>query len=236
MGQLRAVLRDLASPLLARYEYHLKPSARDPLGGPLNGQRHRQRIFMDLASEFRFAAIVETGTFKGSSTEFMAGQLDAPIHTAEARPRFFHYARLRLRPFPRVKVALTDSRSLLRRLAADPSFPKQNVFFYLDAHWYEDLPLRDEVEIVSATWKDSVIMVDDFQVPGDDGYRFDDYGAGKRLDLSYLHPLDRFGLTAFFPTAPSGEETGAKRGCVVLAQGSAVAERVAKLGSLRRHG
>ncbi|MGH7488291.1 MAG: hypothetical protein ACREMY_22235, partial [bacterium] len=61
----------------------------------------------------------------------------------------------------------------------------------------------------------AVLMIDDFQVPGDPGYSFDDYGPGKALTSEYLPELNGWGL--FYPCAPSSSETGARRGCAVLA-------------------
>ena len=55
-------------------------------------------------------------------------------------------------------------------------------------------------------------MVDDFQVPGDAGYQFDDYGEGKKLSLNYLNPVAHLGFTPFFPTLPSSEESGVNAG------------------------
>lgn len=58
-------------------------------------------------------------------------------------------------------------------------------------------------------------MIDDFRVPEDDGYGFDTYGNGLELNESLLPPLPKWGL--FYPRLPSAEESGARRGCCVLA-------------------
>jgi hypothetical protein len=55
------------------------------------------------------------------------------------------------------------------------------VFFHLDAHWEGDLPLQEEIEIILGRFPNFLIMIDDFRVPGDSGYGFDDYGRGKML-------------------------------------------------------
>ena len=60
--------------------------------------------------------------------------------------------------------------------------------FHVEAMLRHHLPLADEIEIISGGWPDFVIMIDDFCVPGDDGYEFDDYGPGRRLDVEYLEP------------------------------------------------
>ena len=59
-----------------------------------------------------------------------------------------------------------------------------------------------------------MVVVDDFEVPGDTGYTFDDYGPGKRLCVDYLPDVPGWGL--FFPSLASAEETGGRRGCAVL--------------------
>lgn len=227
-----AVLQWLPAEWSAALEYRFQPSAREPYGGPLNGQLVRQRIVLELLRLLPLQAIVETGSFRGSTTEFFATHSRAPVFTVELSPRLFHYSRLRLRGLRQVHIALGDSRRFLQALAGDSRFPKQSVFFYLDAHRYDDLPLREEVELILRCWKQAVIMIDDFEVPGDSGYAFDDYGPGKRLCLQYLSPLSSLGVVAFFPAVPSRQETGHKRGCVVLVD-SAIADHVTNISLLR---
>jgi hypothetical protein len=119
----------------------------------------------------------------------------------------------------------------LRDLAANVQFPKSKVFFYLDAHWQEHLPLAEELEIIFTSWREAVVMVDDFKVPGSD-YAYDDYGPGKALTLEYLDRLRHLELTPFFPAVPSELETGLKRGSVVLCREAIVTERLSRIESL----
>jgi hypothetical protein len=131
-------------------------------------------------------------------------------------------------------MSLGDSRAFLSQLCRDPLVSKRDVFFYLDAHWSDELPLHGELETITRCWQRSVIMIDDFEVHGDSGYRYDDYGPGKRLDLEYLHILSSFNLVAYFPSLPSDRESGLRRGCVVLADPSH-AGRLDGISSLRRY-
>jgi hypothetical protein len=109
------------------------------------------------------------------------------------------------------------------------------VFFYLDAHWNADLPLNAELDLIGTHWQSYVIMIDDFQVPDDNGYGYDDYGPGKVLDLSLLEAqIKKYNLKVFFPAARSNEESGGKRGCVVLASGDLLSQKLARLSSLRQ--
>lgn len=216
---------------VAAYDYYLNPVLKSSWGGPFNGQAGRQEIFRELIASIKFQTVVETGAFRATTTEFLATESGLPVYTVESYPRFFHYARLRLRRQKLVHVEKGDSRAFLEKLASDPAVCKQNAFFYLDSHWGDDLPLKREVELIAKFWQSVVIMIDDFVVPGDCGYGFDEYGAG-RLSLELLHPLSSLGLTAFFPAIPSEQETGRKRGCVVLVD-RLLAENLAKFRSLK---
>jgi hypothetical protein len=59
-------------------------------------------------------------------------------------------------------------------------------------------------------------VIDDFEVPGDPGYGFDDYGPGRCLTAAILPEEVMAGRSALYPSVPSAEETGARRGCVVI--------------------
>ena len=217
-------------------EYSLFPSRRRSWGGPFNGQAGRLQLvnwLMELAPP---ALIIETGTFRGTTTVHLALQ-GAPVVSIEARSRNLGFARRQLMGFNHVDLRLGDSRKNLRRmLAARTPFhgPEAVVFAYLDAHWYDDLPLADEIEIIFAATANAIVMIDDFQVPGDAGYAYDDYGPGRALIGSYVAPaVERFDLVALYPTLPSIRETGAKRGCVVLASRERWAETLIEGGLLR---
>jgi hypothetical protein len=191
-------------------------SKLDPFGGPFNGQLGRSALVNELLEKFSFRAIVETGTFTGSTTEYLLCQSSAPVYSVDTDLERAQASAVRLAPFrDRVHLSCGDSRELLTKLAVSPQFPHKGVFFYLDAHWNEVLPLREEVEIILKYWKKSVVMVDDFRVPNDDGYEYDSYGEGRTLCLEYLEQQIST-LPVFFPAIPSHEETGRRRGCVVF--------------------
>ena len=229
---LRRSLRWMPAPIKAKLEYHLDPAAGKEFGGPFNGQEGRQQIFRDLVDKLEFRAVVETGTFRGTTTAFIANNLDAPVFTVELDPKMFHFAKLNLRDYANVDVFHGDSRSFLKDLLADPEVPKSNVFFYLDAHWNEDLPLYEEVEIIGSNWENVVVMIDDFEVPGDAGYAFDDYGEKRKLCLEYLGSGLTSSLSVFFPDRKSSDETGFRRGCVVLGSRS-LEKELSEIASLK---
>lgn len=199
-------------------------------GGPLNGQDARRHMFRALVNAAGIGAIVETGTFRGTTTEWIADWFSGPIYTCEAEPRFYAQARDKLSRFNHVQVFKSDSRRFLTEIA--PQLPQdQTTLYYLDAHWSEDLPLLDEIRQILARGAPAVIMIDDFEIITDQGYMFDDYGPGKRLSLELIAAAPLDGVSLFFPSTPSALETGARRGCVVLA--TAGVDGIASVPELR---
>jgi FkbM family methyltransferase len=184
-------------------------------GGPFNGQQKRCALFLDLIERADPQAIIETGTYRATTTKFMAEHFRRAIFTCEIVPRQFFQSQKKLAIYPQVSVVEADSRRFLEDVLAQKA-DGSPLFFYLDAHWQENLPLREELEIILGHRLPSIIMIDDFRVPFDEGYKFDDYGPGKVLDLSILGFLRDEQIQIFFPRTPSDHETGAKRGCVVL--------------------
>jgi hypothetical protein len=230
----KAFMHVMGAKNVGRLEYILRPHLKTSYGGPFNGQLHRQKIYSDIIRSFPLKAIVETGTCRGTTTEFMS-RSGLPVYTAEYDPRLFIFASLRFRKQNKVHLFLDDSRSFLKRLAVDQQVPKQYVFFYLDAHPFnsqDDLPLREEVGLVFDNWKFAVVMIDDFQVPGTD-YYFCDYGPGRRFDLEYLKPVAK-SLSAFFPSVSPEAESGRKSGCVILGQEPEIRFELSRMASLSK--
>jgi hypothetical protein len=202
--------------------------------GPFNGQTARQALFVDIIANAQPYAIVETGTFLGATTELMS-QTGLPVFTIELDPRNYGFARARFWRRRNVQLFHGDSRTTLLGLfdGALNSFSGLVVLFYLDAHWNDDLPLAEEIDIIFVRCPLAVVMIDDFEVPSDAGYGYDDYGPGKALVLDYLRPaIEAHQLQAFYPSTPSIADypstpmaaTGLaasgrlRRGCIVLAK------------------
>jgi hypothetical protein len=218
-----------------RLDYLLNRKSKDAWG-PLNGQRNRQQVYSEIMKQIRFQAIVETGTFLGTTTEYFA-QCGLPVYTVEIHPRAYGYASLRFRKRRhQIHAYEGDSPNFLNDLVRNPDFPKSNVFFYLDAHVqdssrFHKAPLVEELEIIFTNWTGAVVMIDDFQVPGTD-YGFDDWGPDKSLNLARFEPIKNLNLNSFFPTLDVKEETGARRGWVVLCREKEVASILENMPAL----
>jgi hypothetical protein len=178
-----------------------------------------------------FQAIVETGTYRGETTAFLRRVSSLPVFSVEHNDYFFRIGSRRFRGDPGVHIVQADSRHALRSWASDGKLAGLTLF-YLDAHWSEDVPLRDELSIIDQGWVEWVAILDDFKVPDDPGYAYEQY-PNASLELDYLR-LDRLTpIRVFWPSARSESETGAKRGCVVLVPDGPLVAPLSELPQLR---
>jgi predicted O-methyltransferase YrrM len=241
-GQMLSKVRDiiqahgvriLPRSLVGRIHYYWGPKPESWVGGPFNAQTGRVNIFKAILDECQPIALVETGTFVATTTCFLAQSTSKPIYTVELDPKHYGYASERLRGYKNVFLEKGDSRSFLRRCVSKPNLQNGPVLFYLDAHWEHDLPLAEEIDIIFSALPEAIVIVDDFQVPGEPSYGYDDYGAGKALTSEYIAPsCQKFSLIKFFPSIPTNEETGAKRGCVVLARSRKIVSMLERINLL----
>ena len=185
------------------------------LNRPFNGQALRRELFEELFLKFNFKSVVETGTFKGWTTAYLAQFTKVPVYSVDINVLYYLYSRLSLRRYDNVRLFNGNSIKFLKKLQNDKAFPKENVFFYLDAHWNKNLPLKDELSLILSSWKRSIILIDDFKVPRDEGYAFDVYN-GETLDVDYIEKISLKKFNIFWPAYSSRLETGARRGAVIL--------------------
>jgi len=61
-----------ALPALGWLEYRISLKSHERWGGPFNGQTYRRLLFDELVRRLKPAAIVETGTYIGTTTESMS--------------------------------------------------------------------------------------------------------------------------------------------------------------------
>jgi hypothetical protein len=205
---------------LGMLDYYRFPAERESWGGSFNGQMRRVALFEAIMQAMRPAAIIETGTFRGTTTRHLA-LAGVPVYTIEQDARNLGFAKAQLRGHPNVTLIQRDSRLGLREILGGALRAQwsEAIFCYLDAHWQDDLPLRGELEIIFDALERPIVMIDDFEVPGDAGYGYDDYGSTGALTQSYIEPILRGrDVTIMYPSAPSDTESGARRGCCVLSR------------------
>jgi hypothetical protein len=85
----------LGEELIGYYDYIRYPEYKNSWGGPFNGQKIRQQIFLQIINNFKVDKIVETGTYRGCTTEFMSKHFSSKIFTVESNERSYGFSRLR---------------------------------------------------------------------------------------------------------------------------------------------
>jgi hypothetical protein len=226
LRQVKAQVRTLLTILAGREVW---PGMKEPL----NGQRSRIRAVRALINEFEPDALIETGTFVGSTTRFFCGN-GVPVYTAEVKRSFWLLARARLGWGNEARLFRSDTLTMLRRLAIERPFERP--LAYLDAHWWGELPVTAELGVLREHWNEAVIVIDDFMVPGDPGYMGYGYNDG------YLSLNEQDGVSlpsdakAAYPAIPSEQETGARNGALYVAWGrggQAALRSLVEAGQLR---
>jgi hypothetical protein len=227
---LQHAYKGLGPNVRARLEYNFQKERHiNQWGGPFNNQAIRREIVLLILKRFDPDVIVETGTYRGDTTEFLAERFRRPITTIEVDDYSFHFSRIRLSANPHVKVEHRDSVLFLRQQALNSDVVQKKTFFYLDAHWRERLPLPEELALIAESWSSAVCLIDDFQIPDQPGYGYDDYGPDKVLSIALLAKLPRRGHLYF----PAALESGYKRGCAVVTFSPRNAAILDEIGELR---
>lgn len=208
---------------------HSDPTDPHPWGNfAFNGQEQRILLFHGLAKILDLSAVIETGAFRGSTTQFLQESTGLDVWSCELNETYYRGAKSKFAGNAKIHLHCKDSRVFLDGLAREPAIPKRDVFFYLDAHWDADLPLREEIQIIYRDFMSPIIMIDDFEVAHRSDFDFDDYGDGATLSIDILEPVLGRDVWLFYPDWTTAPGHLSNRGFVILAEG-ANADRIKRL-------
>jgi hypothetical protein len=119
------------------------------------------------------SAFGETGLFQGDTTRYMAYEYpDLSIHSFEINEEFYNSCKVKLKDYPHVHLHLGSSDKALKEALLQRQLGNRPLF-YLDAHWYDYWPLQDEIRLIGEHLKESVMFIDDFEVPQRPEFAFD---------------------------------------------------------------
>lgn len=197
-----------------------------------NGQIKRVEYIVKCFDEISFTDIVETGTFLGNSTIALSCLSSARIHSIEINRSYYKFAKSRIHESygkQNVKLYNGDSQTVLEELLQNLSPQSTILFLYLDAHWEHELPLLKEVKLLMSWGGPFIALIDDFEVPGDEGFGFDHYKDGI-VGESSIPELD--GAKLFTLKVHSSDESGARRGTGVIIDDRLFLEMSPKLKNL----
>lgn len=226
------VLELIPERMRGSIDYHLgHHTVFYPQGGPMNGQTARLEIVRTLIIALRPVLFVEIGTFRGSTTEWLA-QFGPRVVSLETSPRLHRFSELRLGARKNVRLMPGKSIDALRQLAGEGAF-EGTVLFYLNGREQSHSLLREELEFIFTNCPSCLVVVDDFVVEGDVDYAFGHFGPDKALTTDYLAACELPNLAIFFPAVLGRRETGGRRGSVFLTASADVAKAMEATPALR---
>ena len=206
-----------------------------PWGFAMNGMTSRLEATRQIIFAANIERIVETGTFRGTTTEWFA-QFGLPVESVEIAPRHHAFSVARLSKFKNVEIVLDSSIAFLKsRIVRGRVAPDAPQLFYLDAHWKNHFPLREELELIFNYYTNAIVLVDDFNVADDPDYAYDNYGPDKAATLEYVKASNVPSLAVFYPSTSAKQETGARCGWVVLSSNASTSQILSKITLLRKY-
>ena len=152
-----------------------------------NGDTFIEQEFLALKERFAISTAIETGTCFGSTTKFLAQHFKKVV-TIEINEGYLQIARKFIGSLDNVESFCGASENILDGILQHEAAGETHILFYLDAHWDNHCPLKDELRIIAGHATRPVIAIHDFQVPGQPGLKFDSY-AGQPFTFQWLKPL-----------------------------------------------
>jgi hypothetical protein len=141
-------------------------------------------VLTDAKAPTRWASLIPYPVFKECENS------SHKIYSVEINPEFHNTVKNLFSSNSNIIFACESSERYLQHLIHSNALNgTHNCFFYLDAHWGEYWPLRDEIKQIVKLPR-FVISIDDFKVPGHRNFRYDSYG-GKDCRWSYIRDLFR---------------------------------------------
>lgn len=152
--------------------------------GALNQDTFAQAEFIKLQKKYKLKNAVETGTCFGYTTELLAKHY-REVRTVEVVEKYLTIAKQnRLNKYPHVSTLLGDSSvdmpKLLEGLGDD-------TFIFLDAHWGNHCPLKEELTAIANAGIKPVIAIHDFVVPDYPELGYDSIN-GQPFTYEWLKP------------------------------------------------
>jgi hypothetical protein len=174
---------------------------------PFEGDTILHELLAQLIEQLEIDCVVETGTETGATAEAFAEMVDN-VYTCDLEDKVD-------RDLPsNVTRHLGDSAEFLDMLL--PELCRNNrILFFLDAHLAPDYTrVLDELDLLAAqSCPDIVIVIHDFQVPGNPELGFDTYDGLGPLCVELVDSrLRKIFPGGSYTTKFNSDATGAKRG------------------------
>lgn len=179
------------------------------------GDAFLQPIFESLVKKHKVSAIIETGTYLGSTTLKFAEIADI-VFTIEYNAEYYNKAKKKIDKSGKNIVQYFGSSARALPMVIDNTSQHENRLFFLDAHWGDNNPLLEELAAIAKAGLKPVIAIHDFKVPDRLDLGFDSYGGQdytwEWIAASIEQIYGKDGYSYFY----NNEATGAKRGVIFI--------------------
>lgn len=187
---------------------------------PFNGDTTITKEFLALKNKFDIKVAIETGTCLGYTTLWLSENFEL-VKSVEYHPEYFNIAKNRLKDRTNTELVQGKSELNLPSLLA----ANQRTIFFLDAHWGQDCPLEEELDIISWYYAHPnccshltlpIITIHDFKVPGNPDLGYDSY-KDIPFTFEWLKPkFDAIYGAGNYKHYYNSELEGAQRGIIYV--------------------
>lgn len=171
-----------------------------------------QKSYNDLVLKHLPDVLLETGTYHGKTTQYLAS-FNLPVITTEINESFYRIAQNNLQQFKNVLMLLGDSPTLLT--SNFHLIENKKVLAFLDSHWLNDKVLEKELTLLKKLSVPPIVLIHDFFVPNKD-FGYDTYSDGRYDYVTYKSFFDELYGENRYDYSYNQEATGSRRGVIFL--------------------
>ncbi len=165
-----------------------------------------------LVDKFGIDYIIETGTFLGGTTKRLAELSD--VMTIEVVNDNYIKAKQNFESVKNILALWGDSVEVLKSNLQ--CFSNRSILFFLDSHWFENLPLLDELKEISNAGVKPVIAIHDWKVPNRPDLGYDSY-KGQDFTFDWIkESIEKIYGVDGYSYHYNDQAEGAKRGVIYL--------------------
>lgn len=154
-----------------------------------NADKFVEKEFLKLKDTWNITTAVETGSYMFGTTLWLSDNFDK-VYTFEIDDELFNYGQKKISDKKNIHSYKCNSAEGLANIVNQID---GNTIFFLDAHWYDYCPLKDELEVISKLKHTPIIAIHDFKTPyghlGYDSYKGEDFNIDFIIDeLKKIYP------------------------------------------------
>ena len=177
---------------------------------PFHNDKKMMKVMLNIL-DTKVDCFVETGSFMGKTIYFVGKNFPKlACYSCELEPEYYRISNAEVKDLPNVKLECVPSPNAVYNIHKnfDSEIYEKKCLFWLDAHWKTD-PLYAELLYITKNYKHFIIFIDDFTVPGDDGFWSDGYDIAKIKRFIYKKET----LKYYMPNYSSSDEACKDNAC-----------------------